>query len=152
MRLAGLLRSGLTGVTFVLDEPGSGLHPRDLESLVGRLRTLCDEGNTVVVVSHRPEILRAADHWIEVGPGAGSVGGRIVEAGPAQTVLRGDGPTALALREPVQIQTAETRHLNVKNDTARTVVVLPCQKILAGGERPDGETRGTDEARYPPPS
>lgn len=101
VRLAGLLRSGLTGVTFVLDEPGSGLHPRDLQSLIRLLRGLVEDGNTVVVVSHRPEILRAADHWIEVGPGAGSDGGRIVEAGPAEAVLAGNGPTARALREPV---------------------------------------------------
>ena len=101
VRLAGLLRSGLTGVTFVLDEPGSGLHPRDLESLVGLMRGLCDDGNTVVVVSHRPEVLRAADHWIEVGPGAGAEGGEIVAAGPAAEVLASDSPTALALREPV---------------------------------------------------
>ncbi len=106
VRLAGLLRSGLTGVTFVLDEPGSGLHARDLESLVGRLRLLCDEGNTVVVVSHRPEVLRAADHWIEVGPGAGEEGGRVVEQGAARTVLAGDGPTARALREPVPARAA----------------------------------------------
>lgn len=101
VRLAGLLRSGLTGVTFVLDEPGSGLHPRDLESLVARLRTLCDEGNTVVAVTHRPEVLRAADHMIEVGPGAGEEGGRIVAEGTAESVLQGDGPTARALREPL---------------------------------------------------
>ena len=108
VRLAGLLRAGLTGVTFVLDEPGSGLHARDLESLVGLLRGLCDDGNTVVVVSHRPEILRAADHWIEVGPGAGRDGGRVVATGPAETVLAGDGPTAQALREPVQPRKATT--------------------------------------------
>ncbi len=98
VRLAGMLRSGLTGVTFVLDEPGAGLHARDLEGLVSRLRDLCDEGNTVVVVSHRAEVLRAADHWIEVGPGAGEAGGRIVEMGPARDVLAGEGPTAKALR------------------------------------------------------
>lgn len=108
VRLAALLRAGLTGVTFVLDEPGSGLHARDLESLVSRLRSLCDEGNTVVVVSHRPEVLRAADHWIEVGPGAGDEGGCIVEAGPAMAVLQGDGPTARALREPLPSRAAGT--------------------------------------------
>lgn len=101
VRLAGLLRSGLTGVTFVLDEPDSGLHASDLEALVALLRGLCDDGNTVVVVSHRPEVLRAADHWIEVGPGAGNEGGQVVAAGEAATVLAGDGPTARALREPM---------------------------------------------------
>ncbi len=106
VRLAGLLRSGLTGVTFVLDEPGAGLHAKDLESLVGRLRSLCAEGNTVVVVSHRPEVLRAADHWIEVGPGSGEEGGRIVEQGAAEAVLQGDGPTARALREPLPSRVA----------------------------------------------
>ncbi|MEO0649354.1 MAG: ATP-binding cassette domain-containing protein [Planctomycetota bacterium] len=106
VRLAALLRAGLTGVTFALDEPGSGLHPRDLEALVARLRRLCADGNTVVAVSHRPEVLRAADHWIELGPGAGADGGQLLDARPAAVAIDGDGPTARALREPLPTRAA----------------------------------------------
>ena len=98
VRLASLLRSGLTGTTLVLDEPGAGLHASDVAGLLERLGRLRDEGNTVVVVSHRPEVLRAADHLIEVGPGAGEAGGRVLACGRPEEVLSGDGPTAEALR------------------------------------------------------
>ncbi|MEM7307077.1 MAG: AAA family ATPase [Planctomycetota bacterium] len=97
-RIASVLRAGLTGVTYVLDEPAAGLHARDVERLLERLARLRDGGNTLVVVSHRPEVLRAADHLIELGPGAGAEGGRVAAAGPPAEVLAGDGPTARALR------------------------------------------------------
>jgi len=96
-RLAGLLRAGLTGLTLVLDEPGSGLHARDLEALEARLRALLGAGNTVIVVSHRPALIRAADWLVELGPGAGEAGGRVVAQGPAPEVLAGATPTARAL-------------------------------------------------------
>ncbi len=98
-RLASVIRAGLTGVTLVLDEPGTGLHARDVAALLDRLRQLVDDGNTVVVVSHRPEVLRGADHLVELGPGPGALGGQVVEVGPPALVLAGKGPTALALRE-----------------------------------------------------
>ncbi|MEM9383303.1 MAG: hypothetical protein AAGB93_25400, partial [Planctomycetota bacterium] len=98
VRLASVLRSGLTGVTLVLDEPTLGLHARDVDGLVALLRGYRDRGNTVVVVEHEPRVLRAADHLVELGPGAGADGGRIVGAGPPEELLAGDGPTASALR------------------------------------------------------
>lgn len=97
-RLAGVLRSGFTGLTLVLDEPEAGLHERDVEQLVRRLRACLAEGNTVVVVSHRPAMLRAADVLLELGPGAGRDGGRLLACGSPEEVLAGDGPTAEALR------------------------------------------------------
>lgn len=97
-RLASVIRAGLTGVTLVLDEPGTGLHARDVAALLDRLRQLVHDGNTVVVVSHRPEVLRGADHLIELGPGPGALGGKVVEVGPPAVVLSGNGPTAEALR------------------------------------------------------
>ncbi len=100
VRLASVLRSGLTATTIVLDEPTAGLHEDDVTTLLARLRTLCHQGNTVVVVSHRPRILRGADHIVELGPGGGPAGGRCVAAGPAAEVLAADGPTARALRAP----------------------------------------------------
>ncbi|WP_338782294.1 excinuclease ABC subunit UvrA [Streptomyces sp. DG1A-41] len=90
LRLAALLGSGLTGVLYVLDEPTIGLHPSDTARLIGVLRRLRDLGNTVLVVEHDLEVLRAADHVVDVGPGAGRDGGRIVAAGTPQEVARAE--------------------------------------------------------------
>jgi len=100
VRLAAVSRSGLTGITVVLDEPSAGLHAADVAPLIDRLHALRDAGNTVVVVDHRPHLLRAADHIIELGPGAGTAGGHIVAEGPPAVVFAGDSPTARALRAP----------------------------------------------------
>jgi excinuclease ABC subunit A len=86
LRLAALLGSGLTGVLYVLDEPTIGLHPRDMQRLIKVLRQLRDLGNTVLVIEHDLEMVRAADHVIDMGPGAGEYGGRIVAAGPPETL------------------------------------------------------------------
>ena len=74
VRLAAELRSGLTGITYVLDEPTAGLHARDTSRLLGLVRGLRDAGNTVVVVEHDLDVVAAADHVIEIGPGAGPQG------------------------------------------------------------------------------
>ena len=85
IRLASQIGSGLTGVLYVLDEPSIGLHQRDNERLLGTLRRLRDLGNTVLVVEHDEEAIRAADHLIDMGPGAGIDGGRVVAEGtPAE--------------------------------------------------------------------
>ena len=82
------LGSGLTGITYVLDEPTVGLHPRDTSRLLGLLRGLRDAGNTVVVVEHDLDVIAAADHVIEIGPGAGPHGGRVIAAGRRRTWRR----------------------------------------------------------------
>lgn len=81
LRLASLLGSGLTGVLYVLDEPTIGLHPRDTTRLINVMRQLRDLGNTVLVVEHDLNLIRQADFVVDVGPGAGKHGGRIVAAG-----------------------------------------------------------------------
>ncbi|HEX2906384.1 MAG TPA: hypothetical protein VHO69_05945, partial [Phototrophicaceae bacterium] len=81
LRLAALLGSGLTGVLYVLDEPTTGLHQRDTERLIKVLRQLRDLGNTVLVVEHDIELIRAADYVVDIGPGAGQHGGQVVAAG-----------------------------------------------------------------------
>ncbi|MBI5568189.1 MAG: excinuclease ABC subunit UvrA [Chloroflexi bacterium] len=86
LRLASLLGSGLTGVLYVLDEPTIGLHPRDHDRLINVLRQLRDLGNTVLVIEHDLDMLRAADTVVDVGPGAGRQGGRIVAVGTPQQV------------------------------------------------------------------
>jgi excinuclease ABC subunit A len=85
IRLASQIGSGLTGVLYVLDEPSIGLHQRDNERLLGTLRRLRDLGNTVLIVEHDEEAIRAADHLIDMGPAAGVDGGRVVAEGtPAE--------------------------------------------------------------------
>jgi excinuclease ABC subunit A len=84
--LAAALGTGLVGTLFVLDEPSVGLHPRDTERLIGILKALRDQGDTVVVVEHDPAIVTAADHVIDLGPGAGEQGGRVVYQGPAEAL------------------------------------------------------------------
>jgi len=83
--------SSLVNTLYVLDEPSIGLHPRDVDRLVRLLRRLRNQGNTVVVVEHDPAIIRAADHVIDMGPGAGEHGGRIVFAGPPAALARAPG-------------------------------------------------------------
>ncbi|MEW6249536.1 MAG: excinuclease ABC subunit UvrA [Planctomycetota bacterium] len=87
IRLATQLGSGLVGVCYVLDEPTIGLHQRDNERLLSSIRRLVDIGNSVIVVEHDEDVIRAADHLIDMGPGAGLHGGRIVAEGPVQDVL-----------------------------------------------------------------
>lgn len=88
IRLATQLGSGLVGVCYVLDEPTIGLHQRDNERLLRSIRRLADIGNTVIVVEHDEDVIRAADWLIDMGPGAGLHGGRILAQGPAAEVLR----------------------------------------------------------------
>lgn len=88
IQLAGQIGSGLTGVLYVLDEPTIGLHPSDNARLIAALKGLRDLGNTVLVVEHDGDTLRAADHIIDFGPGAGPQGGQIVAAGPPGVVQK----------------------------------------------------------------
>ena len=86
VRLATLLGNSLSGVIYILDEPSVGLHPRDTGQLLEMLKRLCHQGNTVVVVEHDPETMLAADHLIDLGPGAGEQGGRVCAVGTPQDV------------------------------------------------------------------
>ena len=82
IRLASQIGSGLVGVLYVLDEPSIGLHQRDNQRLIGTLERLRNLGNTVIVVEHDEETIRAADYVVDIGPGAGEHGGTVVHAGP----------------------------------------------------------------------
>lgn len=105
LRLAGLLGARLAGVTYVLDEPTTGLHPRDTGRLVGTLKELVAERNSVVVVEHDADVIRAADRVIDLGPGAGPAGGRIVAEGrPAELAADPGSPTGRFLaRRPESV-------------------------------------------------
>ena len=86
VRLASLLGNGLTAVTYILDEPSIGLHPRDQARLIGVLKDLRDRGNTVVVVEHDDATMKACDYLIDIGPKAGKNGGHVVYAGPTDQI------------------------------------------------------------------
>ncbi|WHU60688.1 ATP-binding cassette domain-containing protein [Trueperella pyogenes] len=103
LRLVSLLDTPITDATFVLDEPSSGLHPADIERLLRSLRKLRDAGNTVLIVEHNLHMLAACDRVIELGPGAGDDGGRVLFSGSPGLLARSDTPTGKALRAPVQL-------------------------------------------------
>lgn len=86
IRLAGQIGCGLVGVLYILDEPSIGLHPRDNDRLLETLQQLRDLGNTVVVVEHDEDTMRAADHIVDFGPGPGVRGGEVVASGPVETI------------------------------------------------------------------
>ena len=89
VRLATQVGSGLQGVLYVLDEPSIGLHARDNQRLIKTLRELRDRGNTVLVVEHDEETVLAGDQMVDIGPGAGHLGGQLLAAGPVHEVLKG---------------------------------------------------------------
>ncbi|WP_439123434.1 excinuclease ABC subunit UvrA [Marivita sp.] len=93
IRLASQIGSGLTGVLYVLDEPSIGLHQRDNDRLLGTLKSLRDQGNTVIVVEHDEEAIREADYVFDIGPGAGVHGGQVVSKGSPKEVA--DDPASL---------------------------------------------------------
>ncbi len=112
IRLATGLGSGLVGVCYILDEPSTGLHPRDTARLIEALRALQQQGNTVLVVEHDESIIRAADLVLDLGPGAGADGGQIVAFGtPAEVAARPDSPTGrfLSSAAPLQPRPRRTR-------------------------------------------
>jgi excinuclease ABC subunit A len=109
LRLASLLGSTLTGLLYVLDEPTIGLHQRDTQRLIGVLRRLRDAGNTVLVVEHDLEMIRAADYLVDIGPGAGKHGGRIMAAGTPDAVAAGDSLTGAYLSGRVRVPVPERR-------------------------------------------
>jgi excinuclease ABC subunit A len=130
IRLATQVGSGLVGVTYILDEPTIGLHRRDNDRLLKTLCSLRDLGNTVVVVEHDEQTIRAADYVIDLGPGAGIHGGRVVVAGPPATIeksrksvtgryLRGDAripmPASRRSGNGAALTLRGVRHHNLKN-------------------------------------
>ena len=111
IRLASQIGSGLTGVMYVLDEPSIGLHQRDNERLIGTLRHLRDLGNSVLVVEHDEDMIRAADHVIDMGPGAGVHGGRVIAQGtPDEVAAHPDSLTGQYLAHVLRIEVPTERH------------------------------------------
>jgi len=126
IRLATQIGSGLAGVLYVLDEPSIGLHQRDNDRLIGTLRSLRDLGNSVIVVEHDEDTIRAADHVVDLGPGAGPRGGRVVASGtPAEILANEESLTAAYLRGGLRIPVPRRR-------------VAPRTTLDEAGPRADG--------------
>ncbi len=119
IRLAAQIGSGLTGVLYVLDEPTIGLHPRDNQRLVAALKRLRDLGNTLVVVEHDREVIGAADHLLDFGPGAGVDGGRVVAAGaPADVTAVPESLTGQYLSDRQTIPVPSARRMGRRETSA----------------------------------
>jgi len=135
IRLASQIGSGLTGVMYVLDEPSIGLHQRDNDRLIGTLQHLRDLGNSVLVVEHDEDMIRAADHVIDMGPGAGVHGGRVMAQGTCAEVA--DTPDSLtgqylahklriavpAQRTPFTADTPRLKLVNARGNNLKGVTV-----------------------------
>ena len=120
IRLASQIGSGLTGVMYVLDEPSIGLHQRDNARLIETLKRLRDLGNSVIVVEHDAEAIRAADHVVDMGPGAGEAGGHIVAEGPPAEII--SNPRSLTGRYLAGALTIEVPRLRNRPNSNRLVV------------------------------
>ena len=121
IRLATQIGSGLVGVAYILDEPSIGLHQRDNDKLIAALKNLRDLGNTLIVVEHDEDTMRAADHIIDIGPGAGANGGYVVAEGPAEDIMKcensitGDYLSGRKKIEVPDVRRKPTGWLTVKN-------------------------------------
>ena len=110
IRLATQIGSGLVGVLYILDEPSIGLHQRDNEKLIATLKHMRDLGNTVIVVEHDEDTMRAADFIVDIGPRAGAGGGEVVAAGtPEEVAACEDSITGAYLAGRKRIAVPETR-------------------------------------------
>ena len=143
INLASSLGSSLVGSTYILDEPSIGLHSRDNDNLIKILKNLKDIGNTVIVAEHDEEIILSADHIIDIGPMAGTLGGEIVGQGNVEELLKIDSLTSKYLRKLEKIELPGSRrkstyHINIKgaqeNNLKNITVKIPlgCLAMITG--------------------
>ncbi len=111
IRLATQIGSRLVNVIYILDEPSIGLHQRDNYKLINSLKELRDEGNTVIVVEHDEATMRSADWLVDVGPGAGDDGGKVIFSGPASAIEKGESETLRYLRQEEKIEVPKKRRI-----------------------------------------
>ncbi|HXU83474.1 MAG TPA: excinuclease ABC subunit UvrA, partial [Polyangia bacterium] len=160
IRLSTQIGSGLMGMLYVLDEPSIGLHPKDNVKMIATLESLRDIGNTVIVVEHDEDTIRAADHLVEMGPGPGVHGGRVVVQGTLQDVLACKAsPTGQFLSGKRSIATPKQRRpgggktLVVRgareNNLQNVEVVFPLGKLVAiTGASGSGKSTLVNEVLY----
>ncbi len=143
INLATSLGSSLVGSMYILDEPSIGLHPKDTERLIGVLKNLRDLGNTVIVVEHDEDIMKAANRIIDIGPEAGTNGGNLVAEGDFSTLLKSDSLTAKYLNGELEISVPKQRrkfknHIEIRgareNNLKNIDVVFPldCLTVVTG--------------------
>ena len=159
IRLATQIGSGLVGVAYILDEPSIGLHQRDNDKLLGALMNLRDLGNTLIVVEHDEDTMRAADYIVDIGPGAGSHGGEVIACGTVDDIIacpdsitgdylsgRKEIPVPTTRREPTGYITVRgARENNLKNiDVQVPLGVVTCITGVSGS----GKSSLTNEILY----
>lgn len=161
IRLATQIGAGLTGVLYVLDEPSIGLHQRDNTRLLNTLTKLRDLGNTLIVVEHDEETIRAADHLVDIGPGAGVHGGRIVAQGDLDAVLNSEESLTGAylsgrrmIHTPAQRRNGNGRSLSIQNAHRNNLknidVEIPLGKLVCvTGVSGSGKSTLINELLYP---
>ncbi len=160
IRLATQIGSELVGITYILDEPSIGLHQRDNQRLISALQKLVDTGNTVLVVEHDKDIMLAANHVIDIGPGAGKHGGEIVGEGTPQHFLTQDTLTAQYLRGEKEIEIPEKRRKGKKealilkgatgNNLQNITVKFPIGTLICvTGVSGSGKSSLINETLYP---
>ncbi len=113
INLATSLGSSLVGSMYILDEPSIGLHPKDTENLIEVLKSLRNLGNTVIVVEHDEDIMKAADEVIDIGPEAGTLGGEVVATGPLSEILKSKSLTASYLNGTMEIKVPAVRRNSI---------------------------------------
>ena len=147
IRLASQIGSGLTGVMYVLDEPSIGLHQRDNDRLISTLKHLRDIGNSVLVVEHDEDMIRAADHVIDMGPGAGIHGGRVMAQGTYEEVR--DNPNSLTGKYLAQtLKIAVPKHRTAWLPTVKKENVFSAKKPSRFPHSPAYERRAAREAQH----
>jgi excinuclease ABC subunit A len=161
IRLATQIGSGLTGVLYVLDEPSIGLHQRDNNRLLNTLNKLRDLGNTLIVVEHDEETIRAADYLVDIGPGAGVHGGRIVSQGDLNTLLTAEESLTGAylsgrrsIPTPTERRIATYKSLRIRNAHRNNLkhvnVDIPLGKLVCvTGVSGSGKSTLINELLYP---
>jgi excinuclease ABC subunit A len=161
IRLATQIGSGLTGVLYVLDEPSIGLHQRDNSRLLKTLTKLRDLGNTLIVVEHDEETIRAADHLVDIGPGAGIHGGRIISQGSLENLLA--SPESLTgaylsgrqvIHTPAERRPGNGRSLRIRNahrnNLKQVTVEIPLGKLVCvTGVSGSGKSTLINELLFP---
>ena len=158
IRLAAQLGSELSGVLYIMDEPTIGLHPRDVEKLIKSIRRLKENGNSLLVVEHDPELILNADHIIEMGPGAGEKGGKVIFQGSPEKLLNSDTATGRALskeeKKPVRRRKGTGKYILIKGarqhnlkgiDVKIPLGVLTCITGVSGS----GKSTLIKEVLYP---
>ncbi|HEX2901750.1 MAG TPA: excinuclease ABC subunit A, partial [Bacteroidia bacterium] len=159
IKLSTSLGSGLVGAMYILDEPSIGLHPRDTERLISVVERLRDKGNTVIVVEHDEAMIRRADYLIDMGPGAGELGGEVVFAGTSEELLKSDSLTSRYLtgREEIALPKVRRKKVNsirligaTENNLKDVSIEVPLQALtVVTGVSGSGKSTLITKILYP---